>query len=76
MKMLILIREFAGIWGQSKNSRIIFTLTPNYAVGECIHGRGGLEADDTYFRPKVKERLVPVIAELERRKANWKKGPE
>jgi ankyrin repeat protein len=46
---------------------------PPGPVGECIHGRGGLEADDSYFRPKVKERLVPVIAELERRKANWPK---
>ncbi|NNE38004.1 MAG: hypothetical protein HKN08_06835, partial [Gammaproteobacteria bacterium] len=46
-------------------------VSPPGPVGECIHGRGGLEADDSYFRPKVKERLVPVIAELERRKANW-----
>ena len=44
---------------------------PSGPVGECIHGRGGLEADDTHFRPKVKQRLVPVLAELERRKSLW-----
>ena len=44
---------------------------PSGPLGKCIPGRGGLEADDTRFRPKVKERLVPVKVELELRKANW-----
>ncbi len=48
------------------------TVPPSGPHGVCVPGRGGLEADDTRFRTKVKERLVPVKAELERRKAQWK----
>ncbi len=44
---------------------------PTGPHGVCVPGRGGLEADDTRFRTKVKERLLPVKAELERRKAQW-----
>jgi ankyrin repeat protein len=43
-------------------------------VGVCIPGRGGLEADDTRFRAKVRERIDPVKLELERRRQNWPAG--
>ena len=44
---------------------------PSGPLGVCLPGRGGLEADDTRFREKVKERLKPVNEELERRKLRW-----
>lgn len=44
---------------------------PSGPHGVCVPGRGGLEADDTRFRPKVKERLQPVLKEYGRRIALW-----
>jgi ankyrin repeat protein len=49
---------------------------PSGPLGECLPGRGGLAADATRFREKVKERLKPVIVELEKRKLKWRdQGP-
>ena len=47
---------------------------PTGPVGVCIPGRGGLEADDTRIRQKVRERITPVKQELERRRQNWPAG--
>jgi ankyrin repeat protein len=47
---------------------------PSGTRGVCLPGRGGLAADATRFREKVKERLKPVNEELERRKHKWRDG--
>jgi hypothetical protein len=45
---------------------------PSGPLGQCVPGRGGLEVDDTRYRVKVRERLKPVILELELRKQKWR----
>ncbi|MGY8813810.1 MAG: ankyrin repeat domain-containing protein [Gammaproteobacteria bacterium] len=45
---------------------------PTGPLGVCVPGRGGLAADATRFREKVKVRLKPVNEELERRKQKWR----